>query len=160
MCSPPYLCSCDHSDLFLSYLHNVAEIACLPAVSCYNSDSIHLSISHWLQESFMFVFQFNFTFTHFHICCNSSSHSCSLMATKSLRPSEPLRLPGSLGVSESKSPGVSEFGSPKTMNCNFTKNASQGCFLAVQNSSLGDLVTRSLTESLRVLLLLTYKERP
>ena len=33
-------------------------------------------------------------------------------------------------------------------------------FLAVQNSSIGDLVTHSLTESLRVLLLLTYKERP
>ena len=33
-------------------------------------------------------------------------------------------------------------------------------FLAVQNSSLGDLVTHSVTHSLRVLLLLTYKERP
>ena len=33
-------------------------------------------------------------------------------------------------------------------------------FLAVQNSSIGDLVTHSLTDSLRVLLLLTYKERP
>ena len=33
-------------------------------------------------------------------------------------------------------------------------------FLAVQNSSIGDLVTHSLTESLTVLLLLRYKERP
>ena len=32
------------------------------------------------------------------------------------------------------------------------------CFLAVQNSSIGDLVTDSLTHSVRVLLLLTYKE--
>ena len=32
--------------------------------------------------------------------------------------------------------------------------------LAVQNSSIGDLVTHSLTHSLTVLLLLTYSERP
>ena len=36
----------------------------------------------------------------------------------------------------------------------------QNVFLAVQNSSIGDLVTHSLTDSLTVLLLLTYKERP
>ena len=34
------------------------------------------------------------------------------------------------------------------------------CFLAVQNSSIGNQVTLSLTHWLRVLLLLTYKERP
>ena len=33
-------------------------------------------------------------------------------------------------------------------------------FLAVQNSSIGDLVTQSVSHSLTVLLLLTYKERP
>ena len=33
-------------------------------------------------------------------------------------------------------------------------------FLSVQNSSIGDLVTQSVSQSLRVLLLLTNKERP
>ena len=33
-------------------------------------------------------------------------------------------------------------------------------FLTVKNSSIGDLVTHSLTDSLTVLLLLIYKERP
>ena len=33
-------------------------------------------------------------------------------------------------------------------------------FLAVQNSSIGDLVTNSLTQSLRVLLLLTLQTDP
>ena len=40
------------------------------------------------------------------------------------------------------------------------KATSIDLFLAVQNSSIGDLVTHSLTESLTVLLLLRYKERP
>ena len=34
------------------------------------------------------------------------------------------------------------------------------CFLAVQNSSIGDLVTHWVTDWLTVLLLLRYKERP
>ena len=36
----------------------------------------------------------------------------------------------------------------------------QGVFLAVHNSSIGDLVTHSLTDSLTVLLLLTLQSDP